>query len=97
MVAHISNSSTGTAEAGGSKVQSQPGLLKENLSQKKKKKLLCQLCLVLGMLRKDFANYLPVLTSNCDPPDLYFPSSLDYRHESLVPGFKNYLKKFLVF
>jgi hypothetical protein len=30
--------------------------------------------------------YLPRLTSNCNPPDLYLLSSLDYRHEPPVPG-----------
>jgi hypothetical protein len=31
-------------------------------------------------------NYLLRLALNCDPPDLCFLSSLDYRCEPLVPG-----------
>jgi hypothetical protein len=31
-------------------------------------------------------NYLPGLALNCDPPDLCFLSSYDYRHKPPVPG-----------
>jgi hypothetical protein len=33
-----------------------------------------------------FANYLPRLASNLNPPDLCLLSSWDYRGEPLVPG-----------
>jgi hypothetical protein len=31
-------------------------------------------------------NYLPELASNCDPPDLCFLSSKNYRYETLAPS-----------
>jgi hypothetical protein len=31
-------------------------------------------------------NYLPILASNCDPPDLSLPSSEDYSSKPPAPG-----------
>jgi hypothetical protein len=36
---------------------------------------------VLVSLRWDLENFLPMLASNCEPPDLCLPSSQDYCHE----------------
>jgi hypothetical protein len=33
--------------------------------------------------------FLPGLASNCDPPDLHFPSNWNYRCESLHPALFN--------
>jgi hypothetical protein len=39
-----------------------------------------------GFFKIGSPNYLPMLASNPDPPDLFLLSSLDYRREPLVPG-----------
>jgi hypothetical protein len=40
----------------------------------------------MGFFKVGLANYLPRLTSNCNPPDLCLLSSKDYRREPLAPG-----------
>jgi hypothetical protein len=42
-------------------------------------------------------NYLPRLTSNCDPPDLCLLSSQDYRREPLVPSLTEFCFCFFFF
>jgi hypothetical protein len=38
----------------------------------------------LHPIEMNFGRFLPLLASNCNPPDLMLPSSKGYRHEALV-------------